>query len=118
MKIVEFFQLIFVRALTARLEDKTLVSLKGGCNLRFFFGSVRFSEDIDFDIAVIAKRTLQQKIEALLAGPTVTAACRMAAPRATNDSTPPTTARIPAYAGDVTVPTTDRGRTRHRLRRR
>ena len=31
--------------------------VKGGCNLRFFFDSVRYSEDIDFDVAVIARET-------------------------------------------------------------
>jgi predicted nucleotidyltransferase component of viral defense system len=31
----------------SRAEDKTLYALKGGCNLRFFFDSVRYSEDID-----------------------------------------------------------------------
>jgi predicted nucleotidyltransferase component of viral defense system len=71
--VIELFHLVFLRGLTARLEDKTLVALKGGCNLRFFFDSVRYSEDIDFDVALIAKRTLQRKIETLLVGPTIVA---------------------------------------------
>lgn len=41
---VEFFHLVFLRALVSRGEDKALFALKGGCNLRFFFGSVRYSE--------------------------------------------------------------------------
>jgi hypothetical protein len=40
----ELFHLVFLRALVAKGEDKALVALKGGCNLRFFFGSVRYSE--------------------------------------------------------------------------
>src|SRR5438105_4480277 len=65
------FHLVFLRALTARGEDKALFALKGGCNLRFFFGSVRYSEDIDIDVAVVAKGTLKNKIERLLYAPTV-----------------------------------------------
>src|SRR5688572_22456836 len=53
----------------ARLGDKTLVSLKGGCNLRFFFQSVRYSEDIDFDVATVGKGTLAKKIDDLLVSP-------------------------------------------------
>jgi hypothetical protein len=41
---VEFFHLVFLRALVARGEDKGLFALKGGSNLRFFFRSVRYSE--------------------------------------------------------------------------
>lgn len=59
--------------MAARLEDKTLVALKGGVNLRFFFHSVRYSEDIDFDVAVIAKNTLTKKVDELLRAPLVVA---------------------------------------------
>jgi len=67
----ELFHLVFLRALTARLEDKTRVSLKGGCNLRFFFQSIRYSEDIDFDVETIAKTTLAKKVDDLLVSPVV-----------------------------------------------
>jgi hypothetical protein len=73
---VEFFHLVFLRALVARGEDKGLFVLKGGCNLRFFFGSVRYSEDIDLDVTVVAKGTLKNKVQRLLASPTVTAPLR------------------------------------------
>ena len=68
---VEVFHLVFLRALVARGEDKTALALKGGCNLRFFFGSVRYSEDIDFDVGVTAKGTLENKVERLLQSPLV-----------------------------------------------
>jgi predicted nucleotidyltransferase component of viral defense system len=64
---VELFHLLFLRGLQARLDDKALVALKGGCNLRFYFSSVRYSEDIDFDVTKIAKPTLQRKVDQLLA---------------------------------------------------
>jgi predicted nucleotidyltransferase component of viral defense system len=72
----ELFHLVFLRALTSKSEDKTLVSLKGGCNLRFFFGSVRYSEDMDLDVMVISRETLKRKVERLLASPLVLAPLR------------------------------------------
>ncbi len=70
---VEFFHLVFLRALVARGEDKTLVALKGGCNLRFFFSSIRYSEDIDLDVVVISKETLKNKVDRLLKSPLILA---------------------------------------------
>ena len=67
------FHLVFLRALVAKGDDKARIALKGGCNLRFYFGSVRYSEDIDFDVSVIAKDTLENKVERLLRSPMVTA---------------------------------------------
>ena len=74
---IELFHLVFLRALVAKGEDTSLVVLKGGCNLRFFFGSVRYSEDMDLDVVVIAKGTLKNKVERLLQSPAVTAPLKM-----------------------------------------
>jgi predicted nucleotidyltransferase component of viral defense system len=71
-QVVEFFHLSFLRALTAKSEEKALVALKGGSNLRFYFGSVRYSEDIDFDVVVMARETLKNKIDRLLRSPALT----------------------------------------------
>lgn len=68
----ELFHLVFLRALLAKGEDKGLIALKGGCNLRFYFGSVRYSEDMDLDVVVIAKDTLKNKVDRLLKSPAVT----------------------------------------------
>ncbi|OGT44641.1 MAG: hypothetical protein A3F42_07960 [Gammaproteobacteria bacterium RIFCSPHIGHO2_12_FULL_37_34] len=62
---VELFQLLFLQQLEGKL-DKKLYALKGGCNLRFFFKSIRYSEDIDFDVAIISKITLENKINKIL----------------------------------------------------
>jgi hypothetical protein len=70
---IELFHLVFLRALVAKGEDRSLIALKGGCNLRFYFGSVRYSEDIDFDVIVIRKDTLFKKVDGLLRSPLVTA---------------------------------------------
>jgi predicted nucleotidyltransferase component of viral defense system len=68
---VEAFHLVFLRALAAKGEDKSLFVLKGGCNLRFFFHSIRYSEDMDLDVRVVTKETLRNKIDRLLQSPAV-----------------------------------------------
>lgn len=62
---VELFHLLFLDQL-GRKMDKKLYILKGGCNLRFFFNSIRYSEDIDLDIQIIAKDTLRKKVTDIL----------------------------------------------------
>lgn len=70
-KIVELFHLVFVRALFANLKDKRLLAIKGGINLRLFFQSVRFSEDLDLDVMTMSKAALENRVDRLLASPTV-----------------------------------------------
>lgn len=60
---VEKFHLLFLRALAASLEDRSLVTLKGGSNLRFYFGSPRYSEDMDLAVRTVARGTLARKVE-------------------------------------------------------
>jgi predicted nucleotidyltransferase component of viral defense system len=62
---IELFHLVFVAHLGRRV-DKALFAIKGGCNLRFFCHSIRYSEDIDFDIRTMAKATLANNVETLL----------------------------------------------------
>lgn len=45
----EVFHLLFLKQLTGRLKPD-LYAVKGGINLRLFFGSIRYSEDMDIDI--------------------------------------------------------------------
>jgi predicted nucleotidyltransferase component of viral defense system len=65
---IELFHLLFLKQLEGKI-DKKLYSLKGGCNLRFFFKSIRYSEDIDFDIAIMSVVTLTKKINTILSNP-------------------------------------------------
>ena len=65
---VEFFHLQFVRLLCVG-PDKARFAIKGGCNLRFFFESVRYSEDIGLDVTRLPLHTLKEKVTKLLAGP-------------------------------------------------
>lgn len=63
---IELFHLLFLRHLEGKL-DKKLYALKGGCNLRFFFKSIRYSEDIDLDVTIISKTTLKNKVDKIFA---------------------------------------------------
>jgi len=62
---IEVFHLLFLKQLGSRV-DKNLWALKGGCNLRFFLKSIRYSEDMDFDVHTIAKDTLRRNVNTIL----------------------------------------------------
>jgi predicted nucleotidyltransferase component of viral defense system len=72
---IEIFHLMFLRAFGARV-DKALFALKGGCNLRFFLKSIRYSEDMDLDIQTMAVGTLQNNVNRLLETPAFLQALR------------------------------------------
>jgi len=61
---IEQFHLLFLAQLV-RGVDKRMVVLKGGCNLRFFHRSVRYSEDMDLDVWEIDTHVLRDKITAI-----------------------------------------------------
>ncbi len=62
---VELFHLLFLDFLGRKIE-KDLYALKGGCNLRFFLKSIRYSQDIDLDVQTIRKETLQKLVNKIL----------------------------------------------------
>lgn len=64
-QVIEVFHLIFLRAFGGRV-DKALFALKGGCNLRFFHKSIRYSEDMDLDIQTMSVETLKSNVERIL----------------------------------------------------
>src|SRR5207237_10570960 len=66
-QVVELFHLHFVRLLCSG-PDKDRFAIKGGCNLRFFFESVRYSEDLDLDVERIPVHTLKEKVGKILEG--------------------------------------------------
>jgi len=74
--VVELFHLIFLRALFSDVADKTLLAIKGGINLRLFFESVRFSEDLDLDVMTMSKGTLEKRIDRLLQSPVIVSPLR------------------------------------------
>jgi hypothetical protein len=59
---VEHFHLQFCRLFMSG-PDRTTFAIKGGCNLRFFFESIRYSEDIDIDVVGhIADHVLRDRV--------------------------------------------------------
>jgi predicted nucleotidyltransferase component of viral defense system len=72
---IELFHLVFVAHLGRRV-DKALFAIKGGCNLRFFCRSIRYSEDIDFDIRTMAPGTLANNVDTILQSPAFAQALR------------------------------------------
>jgi predicted nucleotidyltransferase component of viral defense system len=72
---VELFHLHFVRLLCAG-PSKGRFAIKGGCNLRFFFESVRYSEDIDLDVAGLPVHALKERVSAVLGGPALSLVLR------------------------------------------
>jgi hypothetical protein len=72
---IEAFHLAFLAALPTKVpQDRWVV--KGGAALRYWFGSLRYSEDIDLDASGIAADVLGERVESLLVGPAVAALLR------------------------------------------
>lgn len=65
---VEVFHLLFLRQFSSQTAEN-IYAIKGDCNLRFFFGSVRYSEDLDIDVTIIQKHTLANKVNKILQSP-------------------------------------------------
>lgn len=63
---IETFHLAFLEVLRHRLDPARYV-LKGGANLRYFFDSVRYSEDIDLDVCGVQGTTLEKNVDSVLA---------------------------------------------------
>jgi predicted nucleotidyltransferase component of viral defense system len=66
---VEVFHLLFLDQLGRKL-DKQKWALKGGCNLRFFFMSPRYSDDMDLDVEAVPVEVLRDKVNAIISGRT------------------------------------------------
>jgi len=67
----EIFHLEFLRRLGGKLSPKSY-AVKGGINMRFFFGSVRFSEDMDLDITSPDVDRLKGLVKGILSSPAFT----------------------------------------------
>lgn len=62
---VEAFQLALLRILEARLDRANWV-VKGGVNLRAWFGSRRYSEDLDLDVIRCPQHLLRERVDKVL----------------------------------------------------
>lgn len=65
---IEFFHLAFLQVLQGRLDQRRY-TVKGGANLRYFFASVRYSEDIDLDVSGVERWDLEERVDGALASP-------------------------------------------------
>src|SRR4030042_2308630 len=61
----EIFHLEFLRRF-GRKADPRCYALKGGVNMRFFFESIRYSEDMNFDLSEIRVDIIQDIVLKIL----------------------------------------------------
>jgi predicted nucleotidyltransferase component of viral defense system len=67
--VIELFHLIFLRVLAS--DRQNWFVLKGGVNLRYFFESVRYSNDIDLDFSGREPWRVEQTVDRVLGGNTL-----------------------------------------------
>ena len=68
LQLREIFHLEFLRWLSRKVKAEHY-ALKGGANLRFFFKSIRYSEDMDLDVQKIKLETLKEVVMKILKAP-------------------------------------------------
>lgn len=62
---IEWFHLAFLSVLPREFGQSGYV-LKGGANLRYFFGSERYSEDVDLDVVRLKEWQVREKVNRAL----------------------------------------------------
>ncbi len=65
LQLREIFHLEFLRWLGKKV-NLSHYALKGGVNLRFFYNSFRYSEDMDLDVRIIGASNLRDKVMQIL----------------------------------------------------
>lgn len=84
---IEQFHLLFLDQLGRKL-DKRDYALKGGCNLRFYLKSIRYSEDMDLDVLSTPVNVLRDRVDQILSGNALTQILRTRGISLTRVSTP------------------------------
>ena len=72
LQLREIFHLEFLRYLAADMPPG-LWALKGGVNLRLFFRSIRYSEDMDLDVESLPVESVKKRVMRLLGSPSFSA---------------------------------------------
>jgi len=73
---VEVFHLAFLAGFGAGSDKRPFV-VKGGANLRFFFGSPRYSEDMDFDVTPgFETHQVRERVDKILTAPALKSTLR------------------------------------------
>ncbi len=68
LQLREIFHIEFLRYLAADMPPG-LWALKGGVNLRLFFKSIRYSEDMDLDISGLSVESVKKRVMRILTSP-------------------------------------------------
>ena len=68
LQLREVFHIEFLRYLAADMPTG-LWALKGGVNLRLFFRSIRYSEDMDIDVAELPVESVKKRVMRILTSP-------------------------------------------------
>jgi predicted nucleotidyltransferase component of viral defense system len=68
LQVTEVFHIEFLRAFARKFKPSSY-SLKGGVNMRLFFKSIRYSEDLDLDTTTGSTTTLRNSVMNILASP-------------------------------------------------
>lgn len=68
LQVREIFHLEFLKWFGRKVKSSSY-ALKGGTNLRFFFNSFRYSEDMDLDVRGVKKDTLLDIVKGILDSP-------------------------------------------------
>ena len=110
-EIVELFHLHFLRQLAAG-RDKGHYVVKGRCNLRFFFGSIHYSEDLDLDVEGTSVDALRERVEGILRSRTLRESLASIGVEITRTTAPKQTsttqrwkAQLRASGSDLLLPT-------------
>lgn len=93
-QIIEIFHLLFLRVMAP--GNAEWFTLKGGANLRYFFASPRYSNDIDLDFAGRESWAVAKAVESALGGKALSVLTRAASLSIEEQTTPkqtPTTLR-------------------------
>lgn len=100
----ELFHLVLLDLL-GRKVDKRHYALKGGGNLRFFFQSIRYSEDMDLDVsAALTKDKLQDVMSRILESKTIEQILDVKGIRIQEKSSPKQTDTTQRWKFRITVP--------------
>lgn len=102
-QIVEFFHVAFLDLLSRRLDPSRYV-LKGGANLRYFFDSLRYSEDIDLDLSGVEPWSLEPKIDGILDSGSIETLLRVADLTVADFSKPKQTGTTRRWKVAIAVP--------------
>ncbi len=99
---VEVFHLLFLRAMETRLDRKSYV-VKGGVNLRVWFGSARYSEDLDLDVISGAFYVLREKVDQMLVSPAFQTLLRSQGQQILKSSKPKQTETTPRWKFEIST---------------